>query len=311
MYAQNRSRVVLAAIVALAVTWPLLARADEYSQFIRAKNAYDVGEYKEAVSRFHDLLEIGLSSKALALECHKLIAVSYLFVGDQEAAEYHFSELLTISPEYSLDPMMFPIEVIDFFTEVKGKNEDRLKALARVRAQEKKRRKAIEEANKKAEFEKLRRNVYLERTYKENSLLVAMLPFGIGQFQNGHTVKGALFLGGELVLAASTVTTYFLHESLRQEAKEPFKSSYDRDDFDRREVGYRITNQASLVALSVLAVTGIIDSLYNYQSEVVTWKRVQEKDVPANLRPGKSIPDTSFVPYIGEGIIGIDIIGRF
>ncbi|MCP4674272.1 MAG: hypothetical protein GY854_01895 [Deltaproteobacteria bacterium] len=308
------SRGLLVAIVALAaICRPATARAtnDEYDQFVHAKNAYEAGEYKEAVSRFEKVFEAGLNNPALVLECHKLLGVSYLFVGDNEGAERQFAKLLTISPDYELDPMMLPIAVIDFFTSVKRKNQEKLDALARARAAEEERHIAEEEARRKAEIERLTRNIYLERSYEKNSMFVAFVPFGAGQFQNGHTVKGTLFLSGELLLTAGAVTTFFLHEGLRKQANEPFDSPNERESAEELEKGYRIANQASIVGLSVLVVTGIIDALYNFEAETVTWKKVPENEVPRNLRRGRSKSETTLLPRIGEGAVGLEVVGRF
>ncbi len=300
-------------IVLAGMYWPANAHAteDEYDQFVHAKNAYEAGEYEEAVSRFEKVFDAGLNNPALILECHKLLAVSYLFVGDNEAAERHFAKLLTISPDYVLDPMMLPIAVIDFFTNVKRKNQEKLDALARVRAAEEERRIAQEEARREAEIERLTRNVYLERTYEKNSMFVAFVPFGAGQFQNGHILKGALFLSSELLLTAGAVTTFFLHESLRKQANETFDSPEERESAEQLEKGYRLANQASIVGLSVLVVTGIIDALYNFESEKVTWKKVPENEVPRDLRRGRNNSKTTLMPRFGEGLVGLEIVGRF
>jgi len=308
------SRGLLTAIIAFAaIYWPANAHAtdDEYDQFVHAKNAYEAGEYEEAVLRFEEMFEAGLNNPALVLECHKLLAVSHLFVGDNEAAERHFAKLLTISPNYVLDPMMLPIAVIDFFTDVKRKNQEKLDALARARAAEEKRRIALEEARRKAEIERLTRNIYMERASEKNSLLVAFVPFGAGQFQNGHILKGALFLSGELLLTAGAVTTYFLHENLRKQANDPFDSPEERESAEQLEKGYRVVNQASIVGLSVLVVTGVIDALYNFEAETVSWKRVPENQVPRDLRRGRTKSETTLLPRIGEGMVGLEVVGRF
>jgi tetratricopeptide (TPR) repeat protein len=189
-YAGRARLCIVGLFAAVLLQVPALhAENDDYSHFERAKNAFDAGEYKEAVSRFDALLKKQPKNAALVLECHKFIAVSYLFVGDKVAAEHHLTELLTITPDYDLDPMMFPMEIVDFFQEMKTKNKKQLDALSLARAREEAQRKATEEAQRKAELEKLKRNVYLERTRKKNSRLVAVIPFGAGQFQNGHIVK--------------------------------------------------------------------------------------------------------------------------
>lgn len=300
-----------AALAAATLVMPTAVGADEFDQFTRASNAFEAGDYAEAASRFEALLEGGLRNPALVLECHKLAAVSYLFVDDKEWAEHHFVELLTISPDYALDPMMFPIDVLDFFTEVKQKNDDRIEALARARAAEEARKRKAEEERRRQQAEKLKRNVYVERTRRQNLLLVAVLPYGIGQFQNGDNVKGGLLLGSQLLLSATALTTYILHESLRPQAAEPFSSTREREDYEQLERVYRITNRAALVGLGAVAAVGIIDALHNFEPETVTWRKAREQDVPDRLKPTQESARTRIYPLVGETTVGLGLSGEF
>lgn len=296
-------------LTCLVLLIPLRAGADEFDKFALAKNAFEGGEYEVAVARFEELLNSEPKNPALILETHKLLGVSYLLTGNREEAEANFLELLTLSPEYTLDPLVFPIDIVDFFIEIKQKNDERLAELARVRAaEEEARRKAEEEAHRK-ELEKLARTFYLERSREEKSLLVAMMPLGAGQFQNGEKVKGALFLGGELLLGASAMTFYFLHEGLRPRSNEPFSSSKDREAYERLETGYRIANYASLVALAAVTAVGIIDSLYNFKRVTVVWKEVEEGDIPDEVKP--TLGKAALVPFASDSAIGFCATGYF
>jgi len=300
---------LVGALICALLLAPELASADEFDLFAQAKNAYEAGEYQVAVTRFEELLEAEPKNPALILEAHKLLGVSYMFTGNKDKAEASFLKLLTLSPEYTLDPLVFPIDVIDFFTEIKNKNNERLAELARVRAaEEEARRKAEEEARRK-ELEKLARTYYLERSREERSLLVAMMPLGAGQFQNGEKVKGALFLSGELLLGATAMTTYFLHEGLRPQSNEPFASTKDREAYERLEAGYRIANYSSLVALGVLTAVGIVDSLYNFKRVTIEWKEVDEDDVPDVVKP--TLGKAALVPFASDSAIGLCATGYF
>ncbi len=297
-------------LVALAVAIPIRLAADEFDDFTKARNAYEAGEYVAAVERFTALLAGEPRNPAIVLESQKLLGVSYLFVGDQAAAEAALLKLLTLSPEFELDPMLFPIEVIDFFTDVKARNDERLAALARARAAEEEARLKAEEERRLAEIEKLKRNVYLERNLERRSWLVAVLPLGAGQFQNGETVKGALFLGGEVLLGAAAATTFGLHENLRDHATEPFESAEDREAYESMEAGLRIANQVCLGALAAVAIAGIIDSAVRFEKETVTWQPVEEREVPTHLRPGGETR-TRIVPLFGGSSMGLGAAGSF
>jgi hypothetical protein len=286
---------------------------DEYSSFQKAQNAYAGGDYIEAVARFENLVQREFANPALRLECHKFLAISYLFINKKNAAEEQFTKLLTFSPEYSLDPLLFPIEIIDFFTEVQMKNKKQLEALALARAREKEQRKAAEEAKRKAEIEKLRRNIYLEKDYRINLIPVALIPYGVGQFQNGHRKKGIFFLSSELFFTATAIATYFLHGNLRKEAKKPFKMPKDRKKYENRELLYRVSNYVSFITMGTLMISGLVDALHYYKPQVVRWKNIDQKEVPKHLRPGGSIgrafPTPSF--FASKDTIGLQLGGKF
>ena len=283
--------------------------ADEFQDFANAKNAYEAGEYETAVARFEELRATQPKNKGLVEELHKLLAVSYVFLGNATKAEENFLELLSADPEFALDPLVFPIDVIDFFAEVKARHAERLSALAEARAAEEAAREEADAEKRRLELERLKRNVYLGRETERRSLLVAMLPFGAGQFQNGHRVKGGLLLGGELLLTTGAITTFILHERLRGAAADPFESASERQRYERLEAGYRIANTATVVALGAMMIAGIIDSLFYFQKEVVTWNRLEEREVPKELRPK---PVAAIVaPFPTPGGVGIAAAARF
>jgi len=285
------------------------ATADEFQDFSNAKNAYETGEYETAVTRFEELRTSQPKNKGLVEELHKLLAVSYLFLGNKAKAEENFLELLSADPGFALDPLVFPIDVIDFFAEVKRLHAERLSALAETRAAEEEAREEAEAEQRRLEFERLKRNVYLGRETERRSMLVAVLPFGAGQFQNGHNVKGGLLLGGEILLTSAAVTTFILHARLRSDAAEPIATPSERERYENLEAGYRIANTACVVALGTVMIAGIIDSLFYYRKEVVTWNRLEERDVPKVLRPK---PVAAVVaPFPISGGVGLAAAARF
>ena len=140
---------LVVAVLVLSAARATVALGGEFEDFAGAKNAYEGGEYETAVQRFEALLATEPKNKGLLEEIYKLLAVSYLFVGDKERAELNFVELLTMEPGFALDAMVFPIDVVDFFTDVKNRHAAHLAALARARADE-------EAARRKAEEERRR-----------------------------------------------------------------------------------------------------------------------------------------------------------
>lgn len=297
----------------LLVPTPGYSDEDEYAAYLKAKSAFDAGDYVSAAARFEELVEGTARNPALAVECHKHAGVAFLFIGDKERAERHFSDLLSLTPDYELDPLYYPIEVVDFFISVKSNNRDRLEELRRARAADEVRRKAAEEEHRRAELAKLAKTYYVERTHESRSLLVAVMPLGAGQFQNRHKTKGILLLSSELLLAAAATTSFALHESLRQEASAPIANANDFHRFKQQEQVTRAVNQACLITLGGVLIAGFIDALYHFQPQTLTWRQVDEKDVPKELRRrrGESSTRSTKTQSLSLEINGLGLAGRF
>ena len=283
---------------------------DAVVSFTNARNAFDAGDYREAANRFEVMLEKGLDNEALLVETHKYLGVCYIFLSDQKGAEEQFLKLLNLEPEFSLDPLVFPIDVVDFFTSVKRKHGIELREIAEAEARAEEARIKAEETRRLEEIERLRTTVYLNRTIKYHSRLVALMPFGAGQFQNGHFRKGIVFLSGELLLVAATIVTYSLHENLRNTGPE-FYSTERKEDNERLEKGYFWANLISVGALGVVALIGIVDSVYYFQPRTVYWKKIQEDKVPKHLRTKKKKPKTALAPWFDGQSAGLGAIGVF
>ena len=154
----------------------------------RGKNAFDRGEFARAVEIVRPLLypDIHLQSDAQIVLAHRILGVSYLFEKDQPEATREFRKLLQLIPDYRFDPLLDPPEVVDFFNNVRKGYEAELSELEA-------RRKAMEQARlrDKETCEKvLAGPTVIERRVGRNSFMVNFIPFGAGQFQNGHRQEG-------------------------------------------------------------------------------------------------------------------------
>ena len=166
----------------------------------RGKNAYDRGEFARAVEIVHPLLypEIRLLTEGQIVQAHRILGVAYLFEKNQTEAAHEFRSLLQLVPDYHFDPLLDPPEVVDFFNTVRKGYEAELGELEG-------KRKAMEQARQrdKEECDKVRAGpTFIEKRVGRNSFTINFVPFGAGQFQNGHRKKGWAFLVTESVLGA-------------------------------------------------------------------------------------------------------------
>ena len=83
----DESAQVVGGTVLLLCMYVPNAYADVFEQYGNAKNAFDAGEYEEAVRRFEELLDTHIQNPALVLETYKLLGISYLFLGKAQPFE--------------------------------------------------------------------------------------------------------------------------------------------------------------------------------------------------------------------------------
>jgi len=86
----------------------------------RAKDRYEFGAWADAAgavrqvfAQYPDLPE------AQAVEAWRILGLAEYQLGDQSAARDAFIQLLSVNPDYALDPFLVPPNIVDFFDRVK------------------------------------------------------------------------------------------------------------------------------------------------------------------------------------------------
>lgn len=278
-----RGRSAALALVLALVTWAPAAQANEFDRFQRARSAYEVLDYELASDLFQELVggEVpSLTNRSLVLESRKYLAASWLFLGRAEEAKHEVERLLRDEPEYVLDPMAFPDELQRLFSRVQA---ELAQERERIQAEQERDARAAQAAateRKTHDARRLARLVELaetERVLETRSRWVALVPFGIGQFENGHDSLGIALAVSEGLLLSAAVASFLLHESLRDERP----SEADREDAIFAEKAFRYSNQISMGLFAAVAVVGIVDAQVRFRgSEEYERKR----KLPEELR---------------------------
>lgn len=239
--------------------WASLATpvlANDFEDFEAARSAYEAADYELARRRFEALVggDIPrLENRSLTLESHKYLAATYLFLRETPQAEKQFERLLLLEQAYVLDPIGFPHDVQVAFKRVRTRlaeargRKAKQEAESARQAREAKLAKRREQQNR---IDQLRRLASVERVEQRRSRMVAMLPFGIGQFQNDHDTLGVVIAVTSGALLATGVTTYFMHE----------REVPDSESNRSTKTALRVTNNISAGLLLLVAVVGVIDA---------------------------------------------------
>jgi tetratricopeptide (TPR) repeat protein len=250
--------------------WPSGVSANDFDQFQNARVAYDSLNYELAADLFRGLLANAApgDSRPLVLESRKYLGAALLFMKRSDEAEQQFELLLQADPTYVLDPLTFPEEVNHRFEAVRKRLEQARAEAARAKAAAASNHQAAQEDVVEKRRDKVQRLIELasvERVERQRSRWLAMMPFGIGQFQNQHESLGLVLAVSEGVLLGAAVTSYFLHESLRDE--EPLPELVD--DARLAEAGFRYGNRISLGLFAVVAVAGIVDAQLRFKPTII------------------------------------------
>lgn len=256
--------------VLLAVAPP--ARADDLSDFEAARALYEGQQYARAVEALRELVGTDpprVADPLLVLESRKYLAAALLFMGAAADAKTQFRLLLTQEPRYTLDPLAFPTEVLALFERVKEEMQRELEE--RRNAEEAARR----EAERKAQLAEHIRRENLARlrvlaeeaeTSVENSRWIASVPFGVGQFQNGHKGLGVALAMIQSLSAATSVLSFVAHGRLADDRPSPA----DVPDARAEERMWRKMNLVSFSVFAGFALLGVVDAHVRFVPERVT-----------------------------------------
>lgn len=259
------------------------AHADDLSDFETARRAYRAGDYARAARGFEALVG-GVVPKTrnpvIRIESRKYLGASYLFLGKKTEARAQFRALLEEDENYVLDPVSFPKAVNDVFADVKT---DFAAELERKRAAQAERERAAREqemAGLIAQQERIRRLEELamtETVEERNSRWIAALPFGVGQFRNGHKRGGIWFATLQSAFLVASVGTFLGHNSLRGATVAPDRIA----DARKAEKILRISNWVSVGALVGTYLGSVIDAELRFKPTI---EKTRKRELPPDLR---------------------------
>jgi hypothetical protein len=259
-------RAPLAAALIALVLWGGRARADEQSDLAKARAAYEAKNYEDADRRLRAMLDPDtgtLKDAYLRTQARMYLGATLLAEKKQAEASTVFEALLLDEPSFEPDPLSFPTEVVDAFIDTKKRIIDKINQTKAEHARQAAERKVREEEEKRKAAERVRlleRLATEEKVTERHSRWVAMVPFGVGQFQNGQTALGWVFLGTEAaLLVASAVTVPFYRDQRAQALDAYVQGDTTRSQayFDRA-TNLRNANAGLDVGFVVVAAIGIL-----------------------------------------------------
>jgi hypothetical protein len=281
---------LLALMALLLSAVPGQALAAGNSQLKTCRDSFEYGNYEESGRLAEALL---LTRDQLAedqqIEAYKIAGLSHFYLNNVDAARRSFVGLLSVDPDYALDPFLVPPAAVAFFDGVKRDKEAYLAPIRERRKARDEQQRLEEEARRRLLEESLRRQgepdkpVLIVHEIKR-TFIVNLLPFGAGQFQEERPVVGGLVAGGQAISLVGSIACFVNIENLRSQFGKYSKANYDTAQ------SYNTLKWVSLSVFAATYVGGVLDSLWHYQGSE---SRIEALQQPVQRLGGPSPSSTT------------------
>ena len=280
-------RFLAASAFALAVLGGRAAAAQGRVDVEKARAAYLARNYAEAEERLRALVDpkTGLKDLSLLSQARMYLAAVLLAQGKREPGAEAFEKLILEDPSFEPDPLSFSGDVINTFFDVRAQLQERIRQQAQnlARLEAEKRAHADEERRKQeAWLARIKQLATEEKITVHNSRVVALLPFGAGQFQNREPVLGWMFLVSESALVLGTMITVPLYIYADGRKNGQGANLEGKAQLYKERADTIATVNLSLVgAFAAVAITGIVQANLAYVPEISETKK---RELPPQSR---------------------------
>ena len=288
-------------------------RLNDSAELARVVGLYEAGKYGECADSLRRLLS-NEGARPLrdadVVESARIYHAACLIGGGQnQLADEPLRAAIRQNPQMKPpDGLVFPPQVIERFLRVRETMFDVIR-----KAEDERVRKAAlfaQRQEERAKRERLRvagieRLAQQETQITPKSRWLSLVPFGVGQFQNGEKSLGYAFLTSEILLAASTLTSLGVETHLVLKTSQVAKP-------DPR-INSTVANWYTALYISSYAwlgvtVAGIVEAQLAFQPE---HRQVRKRPLPPELKPQTSslhvVPSAGPVP--GGAVFGLS--GQF
>jgi hypothetical protein len=264
------------------------ARADAFSDLEKAHNAYVAHKYDDAESRLRALLDPRtgtLKDPDTVADARMYLGASLLAQGKKADAATVFEQLLRDKPDYQPDPLRVTLQATDALIDARSRLRDELSAsmAEKVRqAQEEKARLESEKQKAALRLAMLEKLASEETVTERHSRWLALLPFGVGQFQNGQTGLGIGFLVVEsLAVIGNVVSQVILLYNENQARNAVNTGNPTASGYHARAWDAYVAGDLFAAGFAAAAIAGIVHAQLTFVPERV---EVRQRPLPSVSR---------------------------
>ncbi|GAC1572922.1 MAG: hypothetical protein NVS3B20_24220 [Polyangiales bacterium] len=289
------------AFAVLVVCAATPARADEASDYEQGRSLYANSKHVEADLWFAKAIDgpsASIKDPVLMAKGRMIRGAADMSIGRKSDAVTQFELILRTTPKFEPDPLAFPSGVLDEFRRTRERIEK--ETVSKSKDEQLKKEIASRDADiagLREKLDSLKSYAREERVVTKHSRLIATIPFGVGQFQNGETALGVLFATSEVIALGTAAVSFGIHESI---PSHPAESDLARAK--SIETSSRAANWVSSAAFFAIAVGGVVQAHLAYLPDAAT---SQPRALPSTF--SRVVPIVAPTP--GGGVLGL--VGAF
>lgn len=288
-------------------------RLNDNAELLRIVSLYEAGKYGECAESLRRLLgadsQHPLHVPEVVENARVYHAACLIGNGDDQHADEPLRAAIRQNPQMKPpDSLVFPPQVVERFLRVRETMFDVIRKAEDVRVKRAQELAAQQELRAKKERARVAR---LERLAQEETVIfpktrwLALVPFGVGQFQNDQQALGYTFLSAEVLLLASTLTTLGVETHLVLARSRVVKAD---PSIQGTLADWKSALAYSSYAWLGVSLIGIVEAQLSFVPER---RQVRKRPLPPDLRPESSslelLPSASPIP--GGAVFGLS--GRF
>jgi hypothetical protein len=297
-------RALIGLVVALDASCLVVATppawADASGDLDKAFSAYVAHRYEDAETRLRALLDPktgSLRDPDVVADARMLLGAVLIAEARRDEAEHVFERLLIDKPSYAPDPLRVSAEAMYAFIDARSRSREMIEkaeAEARAKAEAERARVEAEKRNEDARRAALEKLCSQEVIVARHSRYIGLLPFGIGQFQNGQNALGALFLTTEVLLAAGTIVSSAIESYNVAHMYSEFSTgdTHGAGEYLRRAQAASQVGVGLAAAFGLVAIGGIAHAELTFVPQRVEIRK-------------RAIVPLSLAPTLGPGTVGV------
>jgi len=290
------------------------------AELSRVVGLYEAGKYRECSSEIERLLDPTgrdpLRQSAIIENARVYWAACLLGAGETDAADAPLRAAIHENPQMKPpDNLVFPQPVVEHFLKVRDSlvNEIRAAEQARIKqAQTEARQRQQSLAKDRERLRLLEQLARQETLIFKNRRGFALVPFGVGQFQNREPGLGYTLLVSEVLAGGLFLTSVAWQSRMAGQAQEQRDQGNNVNETKlRRDLAiWGTLKRVSAWSFIGLALAGVAQAEYDFVPEFrETHARPRLPSVTPSPVPKPS--DVSATPYFDSKGGGVTLLGRF